>query len=259
MSSKEGLKIISWNINGLRAVVRNGFTDFLQQAKPDILGVQEIKIADRDRVKAEFDFSGFEEYWCPAKRSGYSGTGILTKVKPLAYWTGLKIPEFDDEGRVQTMEFSNFYLVNAYFPNANAELSRLDYKLRFNQAMLAYLKELDQKKPVLIMGDFNVAHEEIDIARPKDNEGHSGFTPEERRDFSGFLTAKFVDTFRAAHPETVRYSWWSYRTFARDRGIGWRIDYCLASQRLQTKITDAFILDEVLGSDHAPIGIKITL
>jgi len=249
------LKLLSWNVNGIRAAVKNGFGNMLLTERPDILGLQEIKITDKAREDHEFDFTGYKEYWNPAVRPGYSGTAILTKIEPISYSAGMGQKEFDDEGRVQTMEFEDFYFVNTYFPNSNHELSRLKYKIDFNAAWLKYIKKLEEKKPVVTCGDFNVAHEEIDLARPKDNVGNAGFTKEERMDMDQFLKSGLIDTYRGKHPEAVQYSWWSYRTYARDRNIGWRIDYFLTSEKLAKNIKKAFILDDILGSDHAPVGI----
>lgn len=255
------LTLVSWNVNGIRAAVKNGFGDFLKEYQPDALGLQEIKISDSAREKEEFDFAGYDEYWHPAEKAGYSGTAFLSKTsaKVLNVKNGMGVPEFDCEGRVQAMEFEKFYFVNAYFPNANHELSRLDYKLKFNDAYLRFVKKLEKNKPVILTGDFNVAHEEIDLARPKDNIGNAGFTPEERAWASELIKNGFVDTFRLINKNKVQYSWWSYRTFARERNIGWRIDYFFVSQSLRGKVKDAFILDEVLGSDHCPVGIKIEI
>lgn len=256
------LKILSWNVNGLRAAVKNGFEAFLKKEKPDILGLQEIKITDKAREEHEFDFTGYKEYWNPAVRPGYSGTAILVrsdKLEARSYKAGIGIEEFDKEGRVQTLEFEDFYFVNTYFPNSNHELSRLKYKTSFNAAWLKYIKKLEQKKPVVTCGDFNVAHEPIDLARPKDNVGNAGFTNEERADMTKFLAHGLVDTYRVANPDKVQYSWWSYRFYARDRNIGWRIDYFLTSEKLVKNVKKAFVLDEVLGSDHAPVGITLDI
>ncbi|MCX6712915.1 MAG: exodeoxyribonuclease III [Candidatus Vogelbacteria bacterium] len=254
------LKLLSWNVNGIRAAVKNGFGNMLLTERPDILGLQEIKITDKAREEQEFDFTGYKEYWNPAVRPGYSGTAILIKnykLKIINYKAGMGIEEFDTEGRVQTLEFEDFYFVNTYFPNSNHELSRLKYKTDFNAAWLEYIKKLEQKKPVIACGDFNVAHEEIDLARPKDNVGNAGFTNEERADMTKFLAHGLVDTYRAANSDKVQYSWWSYRFYARDRNIGWRIDYFLTSEKINKNIKESFILDDVLGSDHCPVGIKL--
>ncbi|MFA6416054.1 MAG: exodeoxyribonuclease III [Candidatus Paceibacterota bacterium] len=252
------MKLISWNVNGIRACVKNGFVSFLVKEKPDLLGLQEIKISDEARLKETFDFQNYEEFWYPAERPGYSGTAILAKNKVVVK-NGLSIKELDTEGRVQTVELKDFYLVNVYFPNANHELSRLDFKIKFNQALLKYLKKLETKKPVVVCGDFNVAHREIDLARPKENEGNAGFTVEERAWADELERAGFVDTFRHLHPTKQEYSWWSYRMMARDRDVGWRIDSFWVSQKLVPKIKKAWILGEVFGSDHAPVGLEIDL
>ncbi|MFA7314425.1 MAG: exodeoxyribonuclease III [Candidatus Magasanikbacteria bacterium] len=259
------MKIISWNINGIRAVIKKGFTDFLQTTKPDILGLQEVKIGDSHREKEIFNFANYIENWNSAKRPGYSGTMTLIKDKSevqktfIKHTTGLGVEKFDDEGRAQTLEFANFYFVNCYFPNTRDDLSRLDFKEEFNDAFLKYIKKLDKKKPVIAVGDYNVAHEPIDLARPEPNEGKAGYTNEERKWMTKFTEANFVDTFRNFNPKKVQYSWWSFRAAARTRNIGWRIDYVLVSKRFVKKIKKAFILDEVNGSDHCPVGIEIDL
>jgi exodeoxyribonuclease-3 len=258
------MKLISWNVNGVRAALKKGFTDFLKEEKPDILCLQEIKISETDIAKTAFDFPGYKEFWFPAKKPGYSGTAILVKENLLSkelvkaeVKTGLGIDEFDNEGRAQIMEAPDFYLINAYFPNSRADLSRLDYKIKFNEAMWKMAKKLEKKKPVIITGDFNVAHQEIDLARPKQNEGESGFTPEERASFSDLLKLDFVDTFRSLNPEKIQYSWWSFRAGARQRNVGWRIDYFCVSAKLNKTLKKAYILDKITASDHAPIGLEI--
>lgn len=253
------LKIISWNVNGIRAAVRNGFEDFLKKSQADIVCLQEIKLDDAKREQTTFDFSGFEEYWHPASRKGYSGTAILVRngLKVKGVKNGLGASEFDSEGRTQTVELDKFFLINAYFPNAQPELARLLYKEKFNAAILKYIKKLEAKKPVLIGGDFNVAHQEIDLARPKANVGSPGFSDEERAWADKFATAGLVDTFRQLHPQTVQYSWWSYRANARANNVGWRIDYFWVSAKLMKYVKKAFILDEVKGSDHCPVGAEL--
>jgi len=254
------MKLISWNINGIRAAASHGLAVFLQEAKPDILCVQEIKISDSTRLKTEFDFLNYTEYWNSAKRPGYSGTAILVKEgfkDIVGVKNGLGIAKFDDEGRVQTLELKKYYLVNVYFPNSNHELSRLEYKLEFNNALLKYLKKLEKNKPVIITGDYNVAHEPIDLARPKENEGNAGFTPEERNWFSSFIKSGFIDSFRYLNGAKIQYSWWSFRMMARTRNIGWRIDYFCVSDKLKKNLKKAYILDKIKGSDHAPIGLEI--
>ena len=265
------MKIISWNVNGIRAVIKKGFLEFLKVEKPDILCLQEIKISDSARKKESrvlgIDFPNYQEFWNSAKRPGYSGTAVLVKSskvhKVKSCRNGFGIKEFDQEGRVQTLEFDNFYLVNTYFPNANHELSRLKFKIEFSDKLLRYLKKLEastssaQGKPIIITGDFNVAHEEIDLARPKDNVGNPGFTHEEREWMTKLLKAGFIDTFRHFHPESREYTWWSYRFNARVRNIGWRIDYFCVSDKIIKLIKEAYILNNIYGSDHCPVAIEI--
>jgi len=254
------MKIISWNVNGIRAVVKHGLADFLKSQKPDILCLQEVKISDATRLQTEFDFVGYTEYWHSAERPGYSGTAILvraglTAVKSVK--SGFGLTKFDKEGRLQTLESEKFFLLNVYFPNSNHELSRLDYKLEFNEALLKYVKKLERLKPVIITGDFNVAHEAIDLARPQENVGSAGFTPAERAWLTKFLKAGFIDTFRAKNGRKIQYSWWSFRMRARERNIGWRIDYFCVSAKLVRMVKKAYILDKITGSDHAPIGLEL--
>lgn len=246
-------------MNGIRASVRSGFPETLQKLKPDILGLQEIKIDHESRLKAEFDFKGYQEFWNPAERPGYSGTAILTKIKPIKVTDGIGIKEFDSEGRVQTCELPKFYFINTYFPNSQPTLARLDYKSRFNKAVLDYIKKLEKKKPVIICGDFNVAREEIDLARPKENRETAGFTDTERMWGRKYLEAGLVDTFRDLNGDKIQYSWWTYRFGARARNVGWRIDYFLVSAKIRKHIKKAFILDTVMGSDHCPVGIEISI
>jgi len=254
------MKLISWNVNGIRAVASHGFAVFLREEVPDIICVQEIKISDSTRLKTEFDFLNYTEYWNSAKRPGYSGTAILVHegfLGVLGIKNGIGIKKFDEEGRIQTLELKKYYLVNVYFPNSNHELSRLGYKLEFNVALLKYVKKLEKKKPVVITGDYNVAHEPIDLAHPKENEGNPGFTAQERTWFSAFLKAGFIDTFRYLNGAKIQYSWWSFRMAARTRNIGWRIDYFCVSDKLKPHLKKAYILDKIKGSDHAPIGLEI--
>ena len=256
------MKIYSWNINGLRAMLKKpDFADFLKKESPDVLLLQEIKISKEARQKENVDLTefGYTEYWNSATRPGYSGTLALIKsgeVEPPQI-QGLGIEKFDEEGRIQTLEFLNFFLINAYFPNSNHELSRLNYKLEFNRALHKYIKKLDKKKPVIIGGDFNVAHQEIDIARSKDNIGHAGFTKEERAWMTEFLNSDFEDAFRVFYPDKIRYSWWSYRALVREKNIGWRLDYFCVSKRLLPKIKSVQIHNQILGSDHCPVSLEI--
>jgi exodeoxyribonuclease-3 len=257
------MKLVSWNINGIRAVVKKGFKDFLIAERPAVLCLQEIKISDATKLVTEFDFAGYKEYFNSAKRPGYSGTAILVRddlVKnnwPVV--NGLGVAKFDDEGRVQTLELADFYLINIYFPNANSELSRLSYKLDFNEALLKYLNKLAKKKPLVITGDYNVAHQEIDLARPKENMGSAGFTPLERAWFTNFLAAGYLDSFRELNGEKIQYSWWSFRAGARQRNVGWRIDYFCVSAKLRKHLKKAYILDKITGSDHAPVVLEIEI
>jgi len=249
------MTIISWNVNGIRAIVKKGFLDFLNTKKPDFLCLQEIKIGDVARAQTEFDFADYQEFWNSAQRPGYSGTAVLVKNGIEA--KQLPSLKWDNEGRIQVIEAKAFYLVNTYFPNANHELSRLDFKLDFNDKLLKYLKRLEKSKPIILCGDMNVAHEEIDLARPKDNVGSPGFTREERAWMTKFLQAGFVDTFRFLHKDKIQYSWWSYRMRAREKNIGWRIDYFCVSKSFMKKVKSAFIWNEVVGSDHCPVGIEV--
>lgn len=257
------ITLMSWNVNGIRAVLKKGFADFLMKNKPDILALQEVKIAEKDRNKAELDFQGYTEFWHSAERPGYSGTAILIReksdLKIINQTNGLNHKEFDHEGRVQTIEFDKFYLVNAYFPNTRHDLSRLDFKIEFNNKIFAHVKKLEKSKPVIITGDFNVAHTEIDLTNPKENEQNAGFTIEERTSFDKFLKKDIIDTFRELNPKKIQYTWWTYRFGARSRNIGWRIDYFLVSKKLKNKITKAEILDQVLGSDHCPVKLEMNL
>jgi len=254
------MKIISWNVNGIRAVHKKGLAQFLRQYQPDILGVQEIKISATAQQETEFDFAGYTEYWNSAQRPGYSGTAVLVREGfpgLIGVKNGIGVKKFDSEGRVQTIELAKLYILNVYFPNANPELSRLGYKVEFNEALLKYIKKLEKNKPVIVSGDFNVAHQPLDLARPKENEGNHGYTVEERTWLSKFLKAGFIDTFRALNGDKIQYSWWSFRAGARARNVGWRIDYFCVSAKLKKQLKKAYILDKVIGSDHAPIGLEI--
>lgn len=251
------MKLISWNVNGLRAVLKKGFLDFFNTANADIFCIQETKM---QREQADFDFPGYEEYWNCAEKKGYSGTLILTKIKPLTFTYGIGIEEHDKEGRVITLEFENFYMVNCYTPNSKRELERLAYRQVWEDDFRAYLMALDKKKPVILCGDLNVAHQEIDLKNPKTNRRNAGFTDEERNKMTALLASNFTDTFRYLYPDkTDAYTWWSYMGQARSKNIGWRIDYFITSQRLNKNIQDHIIHDHITGSDHCPIELDITL
>ena len=251
------MKLISWNVNGLRACVNKGFKDFLAAADADVFSVQETKM---QREQAEFVFEGYEEYWNSAEKKGYSGTAVFSKTKPLSVTYGLGIEEHDKEGRVITAEYEHFYLVNVYTPNAQRELTRLDYRMVWEDEFRKYVCALDEKKPVIICGDLNVAHNEIDLKNFKTNVGNAGFTYEERGKMTELLAAGFVDSFRYLYPDkTGAYSWWSYMFKAREKNAGWRIDYFLVSQKLADKIKDAVIYPEVMGSDHCPVGLILDI
>ncbi len=255
------MKIISWNVNGVRAAAKKGFAAFLRASKADIFCLQETKISEAAKNETEFDFAGYREYWHCARRPGYSGTAVLVREGlegVRAVTAGLGEEKFDSEGRIQTVELPRFYLLNVYFPNANDALSRLGYKLEFNAALFKYVKKLEKSKPVIVTGDYNVAHEPIDLARPKENEGSAGYTAEERAWLTKFLKTGFLDAFRALNGNKVQYSWWSFRAAARARNVGWRIDYFCVSRKLEKRIKKSYILDKVTGSDHAPIALEIT-
>lgn len=248
------MKLISWNVNGLRACMNKGFQDFLTAADADIFCVQETKM---QREQGDFVFPGYEEYWNSAEKKGYSGTAVFCRQKPLSVTYGLGIEEHDHEGRVITAEFDSFYLVCVYTPNSKDGLLRLDYRMEWEDAFRRYVKELDAVKPVIICGDLNVAHKEIDLKNPKTNTRNAGFTIEERDKFTELLDAGFIDSFRYLYPDTVKYSWWSYRFKAREKNAGWRIDYFVVSERLRERIADAVIYNEVFGSDHCPVGLEL--
>ena len=246
------MKIISWNVNGLRAIVGKNFYSFMEKENPDIICLQETKIQEG---QIELELKDYHKYFSYAEKKGYSGTAILSKIEPLSVTYGIGIEEHDTEGRVITAEYDDFYLVCAYIPNSQTELKRLDYRRVYNSAIEEYLVELDKKKPVLFCGDLNVAHKEIDIKNPKTNLRNAGFTQEERDDFTRLLSRGFTDSFRNKYPDTIKYSWWSYKFKAREKNTGWRIDYFVVSNRFVDKIKDALILNEVMGSDHCPVGV----
>jgi len=249
------LKIISWNVNGIRAVIKKGFYDFVDEYQPDILCIQETK-AHKEQV--DLDLSNYPyQYWNSAVKKGYSSTAIFSKVKPLNIINDMGIEEHDQEGRVITMELDKYYLVTVYTPNSKRELLRLPYRQKWDVDFLKYMKKLEKDKPVIFCGDLNVAHEEIDLKNPKTNHFNPGFTDEERRGFSNIVEAGFIDTFREFYKDGGHYTWWSYMFQARKRDIGWRIDYFCISKILKSKLLDAYILKDVMGSDHAPVVMEI--
>lgn len=249
------MKLVSWNVAGIRACIKKGFVDFFNEVDADIFCVQESKVTED---KFDFRPKGYDMYLFPAVRKGYSGTLIYSKVKPLNVIYGNIKKEYDEEGRTITLEFENFYLVNDYVPNVKRDLSRMDFRMHFEDVFRKYLNQLDEKKPVIICGDFNVAHEEIDICNAKQNIGNAGFTYEERDKFTELLNSGFTDTFRHFNPDlTGVYTWWSYMPGVRDRNIGWRIDYFLVSNRFINNVKNVTIYRDVYGSDHCPIGIEI--
>ena len=249
------MKFISWNVNGLRAVVKKGFEDIFWSLDADFVCLQETKLQEG---QINLDLPGYESYWCYAEKKGYSGTAIFTRRTPLSVSYNLGIPEHDSEGRVITLEYEDFYLVCVYTPNSQDGLRRLDYRMSWEDDFRQYLCELDKSKPVIVCGDMNVAHEEIDLKNPATNHFNPGFSDEEREKFTELLDAGFIDTFRSLYPDrTDAYSWWSYRAAARQRNVGWRIDYFVVSERLRGNIKDAYILPEVMGSDHCPVGLDM--
>jgi len=257
------MKLISWNVNGLRACLKKGFLDSFSEIGADIFCLQETKM---EQGQAEIDLSGsqktnkYHEYWNSADKKGYSGTAIFSKVSPLAVFNGIDIEEHDREGRVITLDFAKFYLVNVYTPNSQRELARLEYRMRWEDAFREYVCSLDKTKPVIICGDLNCAHKEIDIKNAKSNERNAGFTIEERDKMTLLLEAGFTDFFRNQYPDkTDAYTWWSYMPGVREKNVGWRIDYFLGSDRLTERVQDAFILPEVYGSDHCPVGLDIDI
>lgn len=248
-------KLISWNVNGLRACVTKGFLDYFKEVDADIFCIQESKLQN-GQIDLELD--GYYQYWNYAEKKGYSGTAIFTKVKAISESYGIGIEEHDKEGRVITLEFEEFYMVTVYTPNSKQNLERLDYRMEWEDAFRLYLKNLDSKKPVIVCGDLNVAHQEIDLKNPKNNRKNAGFTDEEREKFSVLLDNGFIDTYRYLHPDTEGiYSWWSYRFNARANNAGWRIDYFCVSERMKDRIEEANIHTEVLGSDHCPVELII--
>ena len=251
------MKLISWNVNGIRACVNKGFKEFFEKINADIFCIQETK-CQPEQIELEFD--GYYAYWNSAEKKGYSGTAIFTKQKPICVTYGIGIDEHDKEGRVITLEFKDFYMVNIYTPNAKRGLERLDYRQIWEDEIRKYLLKLNQEKPVIMCGDLNVAHKEIDLKNPKSNRGNAGFTDEEREKMTALLSAGFIDTFRYVYPDkTDSYSWWSYMGKAREKNVGWRIDYFIVSSNIKEKIKDALIYPEVMGSDHCPVGLVIEI
>lgn len=251
------MKLISWNVNGLRAVIKKGFKEFFEKEDADIFCIQETKCQPE---QVELEFKGYKSYWNSAERKGYSGTAIFTKKEPLKATYGIGIEEHDKEGRIITLEFEKFFLVNCYTPNSKKGLERLDYRMLWEDEIKKYLIKLDKIKPVIYCGDLNVAHEEIDLKNPKTNRKSAGFTDEERNKMTELLKMGFTDTFRYLYPEKENaYSWWSYMSNAREKNVGWRIDYFIVSKSIEIQIQDSMIYSEVLGSDHCPIGLEIKI
>ncbi len=249
------MKLISWNVNGLRACLTKGFLDFFHQENPDIFCVQETKMQEG---QAEVPLDGYYQYWNSADKKGYSGTAVFTRVKPISVQNDFGIDVHSHEGRTITLEFDTFYLVNCYTPNAQHELARLSYRLEWERDFRDYLNSLSKKKPVILCGDLNVAHQEIDLKNPKTNRGNPGFSDEERAEMTQLLACGFVDSFRFLYPDTTEaYTWWSYRFRAREKNIGWRIDYFIASDAIKNEIHDSVIYSDVLGSDHCPVGLSV--
>ena len=250
------MKFISWNVNGFRACLNKGFGDFFKSEDADFFSIQESKMQPG---QATFEADGYHQYWYSAEKKGYSGTAIFTKHEPISVRYGLGIDEHDHEGRAITLEYENFYLLNVYTPNSQRELTRLDYRMTWEDALRNYMMELDKTKPVIYCGDLNVAHEEIDLKNPKTNHFSAGFTDEERGKFSELLASGFSDTFRSLYPDKVEYSWWSYMFQSRQKNVGWRIDYFVVSNRILDKVKEAKIHTEIMGSDHCPVSIEIDI
>ena len=255
------MKLVSWNVNGLRAVITKGFEEFFKEIDADIFCVQETKMQEEqidDKIKDIF--KEYNSYWNSAEKKGYSGTAVFSKVKPINVTYGIGIEEHDKEGRVITLEFEKFYLVNCYTPNSKRELERLDYRMTWEDEFRKYLLKLNKTKPVVMCGDLNVAHEEIDLKNPKTNRRNAGFTDEERNKMTELLNAGFTDTFRYLYPDkTGMYSWWSYMFKAREKNAGWRIDYFIVSSSIEDKIKESYIFSDVMGSDHCPVGLDLDL
>lgn len=250
------MKFISWNVNGFRACLNKGFEEFFKNEDADFFCIQETKMQPD---QAEFKPDGYYQYWYSAEKKGYSGTAIFTKHEPISVWYGLDIDKHDHEGRAITLEYENFYLLCVYTPNSQRELARLSYRQEWEDDLREYIKSLDSTKPVIYCGDLNVAHKEIDLKNPKTNHHSAGFTDEEREKFTELLNLGFSDTFRTLYPEKVEYSWWSYMFNAREKNVGWRIDYFVVSDRIMPKVKDSRIYTQIMGSDHCPVGIEIEI
>lgn len=250
------MKFISWNVNGFRACLNKGFEDFFKNEDADFFCIQETKMQPD---QADFKPEGYYQYWYSAEKKGYSGTAIFAKHEPISVWYGLDIDKHDHEGRAITLEYENFYLLCVYTPNSQRELARLEYRQEWEDDLREYIKSLDSTKPVIYCGDLNVAHEEIDLKNPKTNHHSAGFTDEERQKFTELLNAGFRDTFRTLYPEKIEYSWWSYMFHAREKNVGWRIDYFVVSDRIMPKVKDSKIYTQIMGSDHCPVGIEIDI
>lgn len=251
------MELISWNVNGLRASINKGFIDWVKQRNPEVLCLQETKLQP-DQLSLSFDLPEYTIFWKSALKKGYSGVATLSKRKPVSVKTELGKSIFDKEGRFLQLEFESFYLINLYFPNAQRELKRIDFKIEFNDALLVYIQQLRKKgKGIVLCGDFNVAHKEIDLKNPKTNQNNAGFSPREREWFSKLLNHGYIDTFREFNNESDQYTWWTYRYNARVKNIGWRIDYFVINQEYRPHLESAFILNDVMGSDHAPVGIAL--
>ena len=250
------MKFISWNVNGFRACLNKGFGDFFKAEDADFFSIQESKMQPG---QAEFETPDHHQYWYSAEKKGYSGTAVFTKHEPISVRYGIGIDQHDHEGRAITLEYENFYLLNVYTPNSQRELTRLDYRMEWEDALRNYMMELDKVKPVIYCGDLNVAHEEIDLKNPKTNHFSAGFTDEERGRFTELLASGFSDTFRSLYPDKVEYSWWSYMFQARQKNVGWRIDYFVVSNRIMDKVKEAKIHTEIMGSDHCPVSIEIDI
>lgn len=250
------MKLISWNVNGLRACMKKGFEDYFISSEADFFCIQETKMQEYQK---EWTFNGYYEFWNDADKKGYSGTLIYTKHKPIEVFYGLPDGSYNDEGRIITLEYDNFFLVNTYVPNSKRNLERLDYRQVYEDRVREYYLKLNEIKPVILCGDLNVAHKEIDLKNPKTNTRSAGFTIEERNKLTELIESGFIDTFRYLHPEMIKYSWWSYMMKARERNIGWRIDYFIVSDAIKTKIVSAEIHNDILGSDHCPVSLEIEL